>query len=172
LADARRRDEQDWRVIEQVVNTPGVDLEPVRSMMDRHFLLAIIDSLAPAGLRRYPDDTYQTTDLSEREWYAQNPHNVWPGQFRRDSLAPAGLGVERLRDAMYDADRRCSGIPGECCAPPTHANAEAIAAELRLTAESDLIITHLPAGENLALCEAEIGDICSKCLDIDERLIK
>jgi len=54
----------------------------------------------------------------------------------RSSPAPAeGLDVERLRDAMFDADPGCSGIPGECCAPPTHANATEVAAEYaRLTA--------------------------------------
>ena len=40
-----------------------------------------------------------------------------------DRLDPA-----RLARAMYDADQRCSGIPGECCAPSTHADAESIAA--------------------------------------------
>jgi hypothetical protein len=31
---------------------------------------------------------------------------------------------------------------------------------------------HLPAGENLSLCGATIPDICERCLNIDEGLIK
>ena len=43
------------------------------------------------------------------------------------SVQPAPvLDVERLADAMSDTDSRCTGY--ECCAPPTHARAEEIAA--------------------------------------------
>lgn len=43
--------------------------------------------------------------------------------------ATTALDVERLGEAMYNANGRCSGIAGECCAPSTHADAEAIARE-------------------------------------------
>jgi hypothetical protein len=49
-------------------------------------------------------------------------------RFNPQPPAPAeGLDVERLADAMYDADQSHGGY--ECCAPSTHANAAAIARE-------------------------------------------
>ena len=54
---------------------------------------------------------------------------------RRSVQRVLAVDVERLGEAMLDTDPRCAWFPGGCCAPPTHANAEEIAA--RYNALSD-----------------------------------